>query len=280
MAPSQMSIVIPTRHRPEYLEVTLESVSAQARSEDAELIVVDDGHDPATAAVTARHGARLQRTRHPGAGANAARNTGVETCAGELIVLIDDDVRAPEGWLRALRDGERRYPAYGVFGGPIHAELDGGGPHSCGREGAPITALDLGGKDRDAEAVWSANMAIRRSAFTQAGPFDETIRGRGEEEDWERRYVAAGGRIRYLAAAGLYHRRSRADARLERLMRAQFALGRTARRFDERRGDAPRAAAELTLVGRCVGHALRRRCAMGVVSAAHAAGRLQEALRT
>ena len=33
-------------------------------------------------------------------------------------------------------------------------------------------------------------MAIRRRALELAGPFDESISGRGDEEDWERRYRA------------------------------------------------------------------------------------------
>ena len=178
----------------------------------------------ATAAVAARHGARLVAV--PGAsGANAARNAGVAAAGGDLVVLLDDDVRAPAGWLNALLAGVRDAPAHDVFGGPIRADLDGGGPRSCGREGAPITTLNLGTGDCDAELVWSANMAIRRRALETVGRFDESIHGRGEEEDWERRYAAGGGRIRYLAAAGLEHRRAGADARLPRLARAGYALG-------------------------------------------------------
>jgi GT2 family glycosyltransferase len=276
MSDATASIVIPTRGRPEYLEVTLASVAPQAAAAGAEVLVVDDGADPATAAVAARHGARLVAT--PGhCGANAARNLGIAASGGEAVVLLDDDVRAPEGWLAALLAGIAAAPADEVFGGPIRAAIE---PplRSCGREGAPITHLDLGPEDRDAAAVWSANMAIRRAALERVGPFDESIHGRGEEEEWEHRYAAAGGRIRYLATAGVEHRRVGPDARLSALSRAAYALGRTARRYDVRRSSAPSPAAELGTVLACLVHILRFRCPNMVPGAAHAAGRLREAL--
>ena len=63
-------------------------------------------------------------------------------------------------------------PAHEAFGGPIHARLEGVRFRSCGREGPPITFLDLGAADRDAEFVWSANMAVRRRALERIGTFD------------------------------------------------------------------------------------------------------------
>jgi len=270
------TIIIPTRGRPDYLEVTLSSVAPQVAAAGAELLVVDDGHDASVAPVAARHGVRVLSTGGR-RGANAARNAGVAATDGDPVVFIDDDVRAPAGWLRALLDGVAGAPDVDVFGGPILAELKGG-PRSCGREGAPITALDLGPADRDVELVWSANMAIRRRALERVGPFEETIRGRGEEEDWERRYAALGGRIRYLAAARIVHRRAGADARLTALVRSAYALGRTARRYDMRKGAAPTLRTELRVLAGCAVHVVRRRCPNMIAIGAHAAGRVREAL--
>jgi GT2 family glycosyltransferase len=271
------SVVIPTRDRPEYLRVTLASVVPQARRAAAEVLVIDDGRDPATAAMAEHHGARVIRPR--GSGANAARNAGIGAARGDLIVLIDDDVEAPPGWLAALLDGTAGSPERDVFGGPIRARLEGGGPRACGREPAPITTLDLGSQDRDVALVWGANMAIRRRALELVGEFDETISGRGEEEDWQRRYAARGGRIRYLAGAGLDHRRTREDATVRALSRAAYGLGRSARRYDARKGTVPSLGAELRTLAGCIWHVFRRRCAIGIVLGAHALGRLREALR-
>jgi glycosyltransferase involved in cell wall biosynthesis len=268
------SIVIPTRDRPDYLAVALASIAPQARTVDAELIVVDDGGGEATASLAADHGARL--LPGGGRGANAARNAGIDAAEGDPVVLVDDDVDAPSGWLAALLAGVTGAPDREVFGGPIRARLEGGGPATCGRESPPITTLDHGPEDRDVPLVWSANMAIRRSALDRVGAFDESIHGRGEEEEWERRYVALGGRIRYLSAAGLDHRRAVADARLTPLTGAAYRLGRSARRYDERKGQPPSLPAELRTLAGCLWHIVRRRCAGGFILAGHAAGRLRE----
>ena len=269
--------MIPTRSRPDYLTVTLASVATQAKLAGAEVLVINDGGDAVTAGIAQRYGARVIALPPPG-GANAARNAGIDAARGDLIVLIDDDVLAPSGWLQAMLAGVSRAPDRDVFGGPIRARLEGGGPRSCGREPAPITTLDLGPADRDVKLVWSANMAIRRPALERVGRFDETIRIRGDEEDWEQRYIAQGGRVRYVSDAGLDHRRAAADATVRRLARAAYAQGRAARRYDLHKGTVPPLAAELrTLLG-CAWHVLRRRCANGIVLGAHAAGRLREAL--
>lgn len=278
MAAPAATILIPTRGRPRYLDVALASIVPQARAVGAEIVVVTDGPDAASAAVTSAHRVRLLAL--PAArGANAARNAGVAVAAGELVVFVDDDVEAPAGWLGALLSGACANPEVGVFGGPIRARLEGGGPRACGRESAPITTLDLGADERDVEFVWSANMLVRASALQQVGRFDESLHGRGDEEDWLRRYGAAGGRVRYLPAAGLEHRRDRRDARLRPLSRSAYGLGRAARRWDVRKGSPPSLARELRVLAGCAWHTARRRCAIGVVLAAHAAGRVRETVR-
>jgi GT2 family glycosyltransferase len=269
------SIVIPTRARPEYLEVALASVVPQAAQAGAEIIVVADGLEPATEEVARRHGARLVAHERP-RGLNAARNTAVRAALGDPIAFLDDDVRVQPNWLDALLRGVRDAPEYDVFGGPIRAELEGGGPRACGREPAPITTLDLGPADCDAELVWGANMAIRRGAVPRAGDFDEALTGRGDEEEWERRYTRAGGRIRYLAGAEVVHRRTQEDSRLRSLSRAAYALGRTARRNDTRKDEAPPLRRELRVLCGCLWHILRRGCTYGMIMAAHELGRLRE----
>jgi glycosyltransferase involved in cell wall biosynthesis len=257
--------------------VALSSVVPQAARADAQVIVVNDGDDPSTASVAGRHGAEVVAIPAP-SGVSAGRNAGAAASRGELIVLIDDDIDAPPGWLGAFLAGADSYPNHDVFGGPIRAVLEGGGPRACGRESAPITSLDLGPHDRDTELVWGSNMAIRRGTFDAVGPFDETLLGCGDEEDWLGRFRSGGGRVRYLAAAGLEHRRVAADATVRALARAAYGRGRAARRYDIHRGEAPAKSAELRTLAGCGWHIFRRRCANGVVLAAHSAGRLREAL--
>jgi N-acetylglucosaminyldiphosphoundecaprenol N-acetyl-beta-D-mannosaminyltransferase len=271
------SIVIPTRKRPTYLDAALASVVPQARRAGAEVIVVNDGADPATTEVAQRHGTAVLTLPRP-AGVSAGRNAGASAARSDLVVLIDDDISAPPGWLEALLKGAAAAPDRDVFGGPIRPALEGGGPSGCGREPPLITSLELGPEDLDVELVWGANIAIRKRALESVGPFDETLSGCGDEEDWIERYRAAGGRVRYLAAAGLAHPRTATDATIRSLARAAYGRGRSARRYDIHRGAAPPALAELRTLAGCAWHVVSRRCPAGIVLGAEAAGRLREAL--
>jgi GT2 family glycosyltransferase len=276
MPSAPASVVIPTRARLSYLEVALASIAPQAAAAAAEVIVVDDaGANARTQALADRFGARYEP--HPGPlGLNSARNTGVQRSSGELVVFVDDDVRAAPGWLQALIEAARENPQIEVFTGPIRARLEGRAPHSCGREAPPITSLDLGADDTDAAHAWGANMAIRRSALERIGPFDSSLAHGGDEQDWQERLQRAGAApVRYVARAAVDHRRAGADARLWRLARGAHARGRGARRFDTHRGAAPGLLAELATLASCGAHVMRRRCPAGITQVAHSAGRLR-----
>jgi GT2 family glycosyltransferase len=279
MAP-KASIVIPTRGRPRYLQVALESIAPQARRAGVEVLVVDDaGESPDVRALAARFGAAYApHTRS--LGLNAARNTGVAHSAGELLVFVDDDVRAHPGWLDALLAAADAHPHNDVFTGPIKPALDGSRARSCAHGHEPITSLDLGGADTTAPFAWGANMAIRRSALRRIGPFDTSIEHGGDEQEWQERLLTSGAApVRYVAGAAVDHRRAGADARLPALARGAFTRGKAARRFDARRALAPSVASELSTLARCLGHVALHRCPAGLPQAAHSAGRLGQALR-
>ena len=275
------SIVIPSRARPQYLEVALASIAPQADAAKAEVLVVDDaGPAPERRSLVERYGARYIPHAAP-RGLNHARNTGVESSSGELVVFVDDDVEVAPDWLKGLLRAAGAHPEVTVFTGPIHPRLEGPAPRSCGREGPPVTALDLGPADSDrVRFAWGTNMAIRRAALQRVGPFDVSLRDGGDEQEWQERLHATGdGATLYVAAAGLYHRRAGEDVRLRSLMRSALARGRAARRFDAFRGVAPRWPRELWTLSRCLGHVVVRRCPAGMTMVAHSAGRLGEALR-
>jgi glycosyltransferase involved in cell wall biosynthesis len=274
-----LTVVVPTRGRAAYLEVTLDSLRRQRTRIPHEILVVDDGAADATPEIAERFGARLVRHGER-RNLNVARNTGAREASADLIAFLDDDVFVPPGWLEALVEGAGRYPDAEAFGGPIRARLEGKPPRGCGREGPPITALDLGSEDVEADMVWGANFAVRRSAVERIGPFDETRdRLHGDEEDWLLRLRAAGGTIVYLAGAGLDHRRDAEDSTLTALARVAFERGRAARETDLRRGTAPGLARELRVLAGCGWHTIRRACPQGVIMGANSAGRVVEALR-
>ncbi|MEJ7817588.1 MAG: glycosyltransferase family A protein [Thermoleophilaceae bacterium] len=287
-----VSVVVPTRNRAEYLSVALASIVSQQPDAAFEVVVVDDGSTDATAAVARAAGIALERHPSP-RGPNAARNTGIGATSAPLIVFVDDDVRAPPGWLVALLEGARAMPWADALGGPIRASLEGAAPRSCGREAPPVTTLDLGPSDAEARFVWSANMAIRRSAVERIGGFDESVpieRSNpsgsgakafgfyGDEEEWLMRLHSDGGRVAYVAAAGLDHRRAGDDARLRSLARAEYRRGRAASRNDRRKRTELPLPRELRNLAGAGWHMIRRRCPLGAVMIAHTAGRLTERL--
>ena len=272
------SIIVPTRARAGYLDVALASIAPQAAAAGAELLVVDDGPSGATEDVARRHGARY--VAHASSrGLNAARNTGIDAARGGLLVFVDDDVAVRPGWLDALLEADARAePDVGVLTGPIHARFEDHPLRSCGREAPPITTQELGPDDRDVPHAWGANMTVRRAWLARAGRFDESRELYGDEQEWQQRLRAAGGRIRYVGAAALDHRRAGDDARLRSLAAAAYRRGAASRRFDVFKGSAPSLRSELRVLAGCAMHPLRYRCLNGIVLTAHSLGRLRAAL--
>src|SRR3954467_11548571 len=211
--PPPASVVVPTRDRARYLAVALESVLPQARAAGAETLVVLDGVDAeSAAAASARDRRGISHTRSRGL--NAARNTGIAETSGELVVFVDDDVEVRPGWLDALLAAAAAEPEVDVFTGPVFARFEDHPFRMCGREGPPVTFLDLGPVDVDAPHAWGANLAIRRAAFERVGRFDAARPLYGDEQEWQDRLRASERpRIRYVAGAALDHRRAGDDAR-------------------------------------------------------------------
>lgn len=272
------SIIVPTRLRAGYLDVALGSIAPQAAAAGAELLVVDDGPDEATRTVAQRHGARY--VAHPvSRGLNAARNSGIDAAAADLLVFVDDDVEVRPGWLDALLAADAAAgPDVGVLTGPIHARLEDHRLRSCGRERPPITTQDHGTRDRDVDSAWGANMTVRRAAIARAGRFDETRELYGDEQEWQGRLREAGGRIRYVAAAALDHRRAGDDARLRSLAAAAYRRGAASRRYDACKRRAPTLRRELVVLAGCALHTVRFACPSAIVQTAHSLGRLRAAV--
>ncbi len=88
----EVSVLIPTRNRPELVKRAIASVQAQTFP-DFEIVVTIDGPDPATEeALSSLNEPRLRWIVHPeNRGLPAARSTGIENALGEWIAYLDDD---------------------------------------------------------------------------------------------------------------------------------------------------------------------------------------------
>ena len=87
-----VSVVIPSKNRPEFVVKALESVFAQTYR-NLEIIVVDDGSDvPLSPILTNTFGEKVTCLRHEiSKGAPTVRNAGVAQAEGEYIAFLDDD---------------------------------------------------------------------------------------------------------------------------------------------------------------------------------------------
>jgi mycofactocin glycosyltransferase len=176
------------------------------------IVVVDDGSalpvgtddfDGAYSAVTVLRHARSK-------GPAAARNTGLAACETDFVAFLDSDVVPRRGWLEALL-GHFCDPAVALVAPRIVGLRE---PENLvARYEAVRSSLDLGHREAPVipygtvSYVPSAAIICRRTALTEMGGFDETLRS-GEDVDLCWRFIEAGARLRYepIALVGHDHR--------------------------------------------------------------------------
>src|SRR5450759_1941685 len=118
---NMISFIIPAHDEERLTGRTLSALhtAASALDEPYEVIVVDDASTDATAAVAARHGARLVTVPHLQIA--SARNAGARHAHGDLLVFVDADTdvseAVPGAAVRAIRSG--------AVGGGARARFDG-----------------------------------------------------------------------------------------------------------------------------------------------------------
>src|SRR5919106_1649617 len=87
-----VTVIIPTKDRPELLERALRSIVGQTYV-NLEILVVDDGSSPPVAlsrGLAGDHRIRILRI-DPSGGPAEARNLGIEKSRGAVIAFLDDD---------------------------------------------------------------------------------------------------------------------------------------------------------------------------------------------
>jgi glycosyltransferase involved in cell wall biosynthesis len=272
-------VAVPTRNRAELLTTCLEGLVAQDYPSDRyEVIVVDDGSRDHTRAVVEAIAARtagpaVQYVFRPHRGANAARNTALEVAGGDPVCFVDDDTQVPDGWLGALVAASGRHPTAGCLGGPVHLRLEASPPRMCGAEPLGETELDLGDRPHEVRYVWGANMAVRRHALDAVGSFQEHLLPGHDEVVWIDRLFRAHIPVLYVPDAPVWHRRTARDLRFSRMLRKRFVRGIGESVAYHRAGFSYGLRVTLEAATDQLRHGFERRCAMGVLGAAQAAGR-------
>jgi GT2 family glycosyltransferase len=168
-----------------------------------EVIVVNDGSRDASPEIARQFPVRLINTENRGL--SAARNTGMEAAAGELLAYIDDDAYPDPQWLKYLANTFRRFN-YAAVGGPNLAPPGDGQIAECvvNAPGGPVHVLL---NDREAEHIPGCNMAFRRKSLEAVGGFDPNFRVAGDDVDLCWRILQQGWKIGFSPAALVWHHR-------------------------------------------------------------------------
>jgi glycosyltransferase involved in cell wall biosynthesis len=190
-----LSVVVPTRGRPERLRTLLRGLARQGATE---VVVVIDGPDPETEAVLAAppRGLALRVERHAAPrGPAAARNTGWRAARAPLVAFTDDDCEPAPGWLAALAAAE---PDGAVVQGRVEPH-----PAETHRLGPFARTLRVEGA-----GPWfqTANIRYPRALLERLGGFDEAYpHPAGEDTDLGWRAREAGAPVVYEARALIWH---------------------------------------------------------------------------
>lgn len=211
----RVSVVVPTRDRPELLRRCLAALEQQTLP--VEVVVVEDSE---------------------GRGPAWARNEGVRRAGGEVVCFTDDDCAPAPGWAEALTApilaGEVEVTSGSVSMGEEATAADKAWAAIVNylqvRAGSPGTASP--------GFVVTANLAAKHSLLERL-PFDESFRAAaGEDRDWGERAMREEVAMRYVPAASVVHQ-SGMSARA--FLRQQYRYGQGAARYrragaDRRRG--------------------------------------------
>ena len=243
------SVIIATYNRAALLADTLRSLEAQQVPPTIqwEVVVVDNNSRDATGDVVERFRRtaplNIRYVFEPRQGQSFARNLGIESSTGGVILFTDDDIIPESSWVRSMFTTITT-AGYDGAGGRVLPRWEAEVPRWLADRRDVQSWLALVDEDQAGmleyplvatNRIVGASMGFRRELFEEFGGFPTNLghRGRrmygGEEVVFINRVLFKGRRIRYDPSIVVYHR-IRADR-----MRRSFFLRRN---FDHGCGQA------------------------------------------
>lgn len=197
----RISVVIPTKDRPEYLRACVASVLAEFPS-DAEILVIDDnGSFPAAGALKEMDQACLRILHNKGTtGPSGARNFGVSQARYEIILFLDDDDLLRPGYIAYVAQLAQSV-RYGFSATHPFKEPPIELPNFIGSSVADVGSLPF----RKQLAGLGCGFWIMRQDFLSLGGLDETLLV-NEDTDFSIRILAAKVPGAYHAEPGVFVR--------------------------------------------------------------------------
>lgn len=156
---ARVSVIIPVKDDATALAECLRSLRGQTRAPD-EVLVVDNASSDDSARVAAAFGCRVVRCERPGIPAASA--AGYDAAAGDLLLRLDADCRAPADWIERCVRAFAADPRLGAASGAARFP---------GRGGALAAALYLGAYASVCapalahRPLFGSNLALRRTAW-------------------------------------------------------------------------------------------------------------------
>ncbi|MET0340706.1 MAG: glycosyltransferase [Polyangiales bacterium] len=227
MSPS-ISVVVATYNRPALLRALLDDLARQDLAKDTfELIVVDDGSEvPARTVVAARVlPFSLRLIEQANTGQAVARDNGIRAALGEIVVILDDDMRLPPHFLRAHQEGhvEGATLVLGwIRAAPTLEEMPLFERFHARQLDAFVDGVRRGERVRGAK-LCTGNVSFRRADYLAIGGFDRSLT-RSEDRDLGIRLEEHGARIAFSESAYSTHASDHSD--LERWLRRARLYGR------------------------------------------------------
>lgn len=189
MASPAVSVVIPTHQRRETLRRTLESLREQSVEPSGyEVVVATDACSDGSAEMIDDFAApyELRRVEPAGRGRASACNAAIAAACGEVLVILDDDMRVVPEFIERHRShhpaGSRRCVL-----GAVPVELEPGSPRAAHYVKEKFD-LHLQRLAEDPEhlgrtrSFYTGNASLRAEVMREAGGFDESFGIYGNED--------------------------------------------------------------------------------------------------
>lgn len=226
----RLTLAIATCGRAEALAECLEAVAAQTRAPD-EIIVVDQDPNPAVRTAIRECGLEVRYFEQPRLGLPASRNLALETAAGDILAVTDDDCFPDPGWAEAVMSALEADPALAAVTGPVLPPADKPLPDMFATSLRPSRETRLFSQRTVPWAVGTGgNFAGRTAVLRQIGGWDVRLGAgtaglAGEDCDIIDRLITAGGRIRYDGNAVMRHQWQTAERRKSTRWSYGFGIG-------------------------------------------------------
>jgi GT2 family glycosyltransferase len=186
--PALVSVIVPTHQRREALRRALESLRAQSADPSSHEVVVSldacsDGTAEMLDSLEAPY--ELRRVNPERRGRAAACNAAIAAARGEILIILDDDMRVAADFVERHRAHHPPGSRLCVLGA-VPVELDAGSPRAARyvKEKFDLHLSRLGDPEHLAlpRSFYTGNASLRAEVMREAGGFDESFGIYGNED--------------------------------------------------------------------------------------------------